>query len=59
MVRVTYKQRAHSSVQIAEHIVRLVAFLKRDEAPETMKDGEDDVDVSPASDDEDNQIMEI
>ncbi|EKM50543.1 uncharacterized protein PHACADRAFT_188105 [Phanerochaete carnosa HHB-10118-sp] len=45
--------------KISEHIVRLVAFLKRDEGDETKKDSiEDDIAMNN-SDDEDNQIIEI
>ena len=46
--------------QIAETIVRLVSFLKRDEGEETKNDGSaGDVDVHMAEDDEDNEIVEI
>ena len=47
--------------QISEHIIRLVAFLKRDEGPETVKDGEvaSDTTRDPEDQDEDMQIVEI
>lgn len=50
---------ANMTMQISEHIVRLVAFLKRDESAETRNDDADATEPAPDSDDEDNQIMEI
>lgn len=46
--------------KISEHIVRLVAFLKRDEGEDTKHDGVEDLPTTANdSDDEDNQIVEI
>lgn len=45
--------------KISEHIIRLVAFLKRDEGEETKKDDLGDASAANDDDDEDNQIVEI
>ena len=48
-------------VQISEHVERLVNLLKRDEGPDTAKDGEDLINAAKVeeSDDEDSKIEEI
>lgn len=44
---------------ISEHIVRLVAFLKRDEGEETKNDGLEDALAVSGSEDEDDVIVEV
>ncbi|KAH9893547.1 DUF383-domain-containing protein [Cubamyces lactineus] len=47
--------------KISEHVERLVNLLKRDEGPDTAKDGEDIINAAKVeeSDDEDSKIEEI
>lgn len=49
------------STQISDHVERLVNLLKRDEGPQTRKDGEEIVAAATVeeSDDEDMKIEEI
>ncbi|KAJ3552983.1 hypothetical protein NM688_g3860 [Phlebia brevispora] len=49
-----------SGLQIAEQVVRIVSFLKRDESHESRKDGEHEHETAPQNEeDEDEQIVEV